>query len=556
MVMSANHPHSQEMKIEDDLNVSRGRGRPRKQQTRSIGTIMKTVSPNSASAGAGSVLKRLRASKLMGKARNRVDSSPVDSGGGGVNNGLNPVNDGSFIKEPLIPSNDSVIDSDSRSHVANGSGSKDSVEQTGIGVVGNASSVRSTLLDSTISAKTVMDFEFGKVDSSKGILKKPSAPLLKVQFAEKLKKGSEELALKMEYMPSSMSKLENGGRRISFTAEEVIKGGVEIGKIMSGIGRPLLMDKMTRERCLRKAGKLDFARVLVEVSAVDDLPNVLEIAYPPIGNRPANVGKLEVKYQWKPPLCTHCKTFGHTTLSCKVRPRTVEESAAAILKESLKVSSVPKDTEVSTLNDDGFVTGNQQEGYSKGFRKQGSFGGNDKGKQQGGVLKKNSVHMNVSNNDNIGNVGNQKKTLRQLSSDPNFKPKVLVRGSGSGSNHKEIQEEVVPVSNSFDVLADEAMNDEYDSSVWLKLKVQVDDIMEAGIYPSKAIRADWSLKQMDYFYNNCHKFHLDPVCADDEDDVESESDGVAADIKPEIDVYPADALVNDSAKMQDLSNGI
>ncbi|GKF51674.1 RNA-directed DNA polymerase, eukaryota, reverse transcriptase zinc-binding domain protein, partial [Tanacetum coccineum] len=182
-------------------------------------------------------------------------------------------------------------------------------------------------------------------------------------FAEKLKQGAEELALKMKYMPS-VSKLDNDERRISFTAKEVIKGvlnvvfnymgilwvllwaiesedgmknvlesgpwmvqniplvlnlwepgiwlekvepstipiwvcvynipmelcnGSSIGKIMSGIGRPLLMDKMTKERCLRKAGKLDFARVLVEVFAMDDLLNVLEIAYPPIGNSPAKI---------------------------------------------------------------------------------------------------------------------------------------------------------------------------------------------------------------------------------------------------------------------------
>nr|GFD33968.1 DNA-directed RNA polymerase, subunit 2 [Tanacetum cinerariifolium] len=71
------------------------------------------------------------------------------------------------------------------------------------------------------------------------------------RFAEKLKQGSEELALKMEYVPASVSKLENGNRRISFSAEE----------IMSVVGKPLLMDKMTRERCLKKAGKMDFARV-------------------------------------------------------------------------------------------------------------------------------------------------------------------------------------------------------------------------------------------------------------------------------------------------------
>nr|GFD03660.1 P-loop containing nucleoside triphosphate hydrolase [Tanacetum cinerariifolium] len=55
------------------------------------------------------------------------------------------------------------------------------------------------------------------------------------------------------------------------------------------------MDKMTRERCLKKAGKMDFARVLVEFSAENDLPNVIEIEYPPLGNRPSRIGMLEVK---------------------------------------------------------------------------------------------------------------------------------------------------------------------------------------------------------------------------------------------------------------------
>nr|GFA10168.1 hypothetical protein [Tanacetum cinerariifolium] len=150
------------------------------------------------------------------------------------------------------------------------------------------------------------------------------------RFAVKLKKGSEEVALKMEYVPSAVSKMENGNKRIMFSVEEGMKSLLEsgpwmvqnvplvlnvwelgiwlektkpssipiwvcvhnipmelcngngIGKIMSGIGKPMLMDRMMKDRCLKKAGKLDFARVLVEVSANEELPNVLEIAYPPI----------------------------------------------------------------------------------------------------------------------------------------------------------------------------------------------------------------------------------------------------------------------------------
>ncbi|GKB51490.1 reverse transcriptase domain-containing protein [Tanacetum coccineum] len=133
--------------------------------------------------------------------------------------------------------------------------------------------------------------------------------------------------------------------------------GNGIGKIFSGIGKPMLMDKLIKERCLKKSGKIDFARVLVEVYASDDLPNFLEIEYPRLGERHARVGKLEVKYQWKPPLCTHCSTFGHATVSCKVRPRTDEEIAKKATKDALKIGEGLSVKDVDKkIDEDGFVT--------------------------------------------------------------------------------------------------------------------------------------------------------------------------------------------------------
>ncbi|GJV17947.1 RNA-directed DNA polymerase, eukaryota, reverse transcriptase zinc-binding domain protein [Tanacetum coccineum] len=102
--------------------------------------------------------------------------------------------------------------------------------------------------------------------------------------------------------------------------------GNGIGKIISGVGKPMLMDKMTKER-------------------------------------PARIGRLDVKYQWKTPLCTHCKTFGHSMLSCKVRPKTVEEVclgcikelAVKTLKDALKVGRSDMGKSVNAIDDDGFV---------------------------------------------------------------------------------------------------------------------------------------------------------------------------------------------------------
>nr|GEZ27004.1 hypothetical protein [Tanacetum cinerariifolium] len=392
----------------------------------------------------------------------------------------------------------------------------------------------------------------------------------------------------MKYVPASVSKLENGNRRISFSTEESEEGmkkvlesgpwmiqnvplvlniwepgiwltktepssipiwvyvyniplelcnGNGIGKIMSGVGKPLLMDKMTREQCLKKASKMDFARVLVEVSAEDDLPNVIEIEYPPLGNRPLcieddlpnvieikypplgnrplRIGMLEVKYQWRPPLCTHYKIFGHSTLSCKFRPRTDDEIATNIVKEAINVNGSRVTVSSSNLND-GFVfvgnknkpvitqnrsapvnynksnfygmrgkgvdngrrqlAGNQKQyGNGQVFNDSGNFrrniqgnnasnrqmsknimglknsSGNSKHNNRVEWQKKNSK-SNTGNGFAQGNVG--KKPLYQYRNDPNFKPKVLVRGFGSNNNVNRVSDETINIKNSFNVLRD------------------------------------------------------------------------------------------------------
>nr|GEX53046.1 hypothetical protein [Tanacetum cinerariifolium] len=600
-------------------------------------------------------------------------------------------------------------------------GSGTSNEHTSMEDVVNTGCVFSSSQDGIASYKGGSDFEFGKVKSFEGILKNPPSPLTHIgknttnnPFVSKPNDGGvwnnnrsyEDLALKIEYVPSSVSKLENGNRRISFSTEEVFKGGqacslqlygyfvgtsmdyrvvrgnlmkmwrvydIEeitktnagmfyfkfkskegmkkvlesgpwmiqnvplvlniwepgiwlaktkptsisiwvcvyniplelcngngIGKIMSGVGKPLLMDKMTMERYLKKAGKMDFARVLVEVSVEDDLPNVLEIEYPPLGNRPSRIGMLEVKYQWRPPLCTHCKTFGHSTLSCKIRPRSDDEIATNTSKDLINVNSFGV-TDSSAVLNEGFVTvgkknkpvisqdraalvksDNYNNGNMYGIRGKGEhngrrlFVGNQKqhGNSQGfnglGNFQRNSQRSNKKNSKlnagtglTQGNVGN--KPLYQYRNDPNFKPKVLVRGTGSNNNVNLVSDETIPIKNSFNVLSNDGddtddmgginVNDEFESKVWPKLKEEVDILMEAGIYPSKQVRMDWSIHQMDYFYKNCHKFHLDPIIEDDEGDVKSDVEGIAMDMKPEFDVDAVNNSEINTAACDDVSNG-
>ncbi|PWA44631.1 hypothetical protein CTI12_AA393700 [Artemisia annua] len=375
--------------------------------------------------------------------------------------------------------------------------------------------------------------------------------------------------------------------------------GNGIGKIMSGIGKPMLMDKLTKERCLKKAGKLDFARVLVEVSASDELLLSLEIEYPAMGDRPGRVGKLEVKYQWKSPQCSHCKTFGHSTVACKVRPRTKDEIAAKVLKDALNVSNEKADVSgAGNIDNEGFVTvgknnkpvgvanhvnrsysgnGAQSRGVLYGNRsfsgynshKVGNRGPNQQnrsvnsggsknqsnfvkpkvsGGNANGGLKSNVKSVNGGPNINIGVDKKSIDKTEMVSKPPlmskynaHYQPKVRVRGSNS-KMPANVSSENVPVSNSYQVLEDQDMLDkeesflnsvdeEFLSSVWPKLKSEVDVVLQSGVYPDQSVRVNWSLHQLNYFYNNCSKFGME-ICEDD-DEVESVKDGMAMEMKPD-----------------------
>nr|GEY83612.1 hypothetical protein [Tanacetum cinerariifolium] len=499
--------------------------------------------------GTGSVLRRLRSAKSSGKARDRNEDSSViievvnvcDIPICAINNvfDINELsNDGSFINSPL----DNSSLNDLGSHVTKSCGLQTSSDHTGMGDVSNTvcghnsskggiagaktgnvndrdmagsgtlnehtsmedivntGGVYSSSQDGIASYKVGRGFVFGKQENSKGILnphnmdgdKSFGYSMLLNQFsadvdrfAKKLKQGSEEIALKMEYVPNSVCKLENGNRHISFSAEELEKtepssipiwvcvynipmelcNDSGIGKIMSGVGKPLLMHKMTRERCLKKAGKMDFARVLVEVSAEDNLPNGLEIEYLPLGNKP-------------------------------VRPRTDEEIAAKTLKDVLNVGkSNVMDKGKSVTDDDGFT-----------------------------VQKSNSNAGNVKSS---GNFNNTSKSSVQNEKKESIVDKPIL---ASVFNHN-----YRPKGENVEDLGDINVNENFESKVWLDLKEEVDILLEAGIYPSKQVRLDWSIHQMDYFYKNCHKFHLDPYCEDDKGDVDSDDEGIAVDIKPEVD---------------------
>ncbi|GJT77731.1 putative RNA-directed DNA polymerase [Tanacetum coccineum] len=78
--------------------------------------------------------------------------------------------------------------------------------------------------------------------------------------------------------------------------------------------------------------------------------------------------------------------------------------------------------------------------------------------------------------------------------------------------------------------------------------------MESGAYPSIELIGEWSLSQMDYYYNNCHKYGLDPSF--EEDDVATEDGGIANEMRHEDVDSEALCIDNDGAKLGDVSNRV
>nr|GEW53824.1 hypothetical protein [Tanacetum cinerariifolium] len=80
-----------------------------------------------------------------------------------------------------------------------------------------------------------------------------------------------------------------------------------ISALASSLGNPLIMDTMTANMCHSGLGRLNFARVLIEMKADKEDK------------------KVNVSYDWKPLACSHCQVFGQHSHGCKKRPRTSEE---------------------------------------------------------------------------------------------------------------------------------------------------------------------------------------------------------------------------------------
>ncbi|PWA58161.1 DUF4283 domain-containing protein [Artemisia annua] len=68
-------------------------------------------------------------------------------------------------------------------------------------------------------------------------------------------------------------------------------------------------------------GRLDFARVLVEIEAVKGFKDKIVIQYKDSENNRKGTKEINVEYDWKPTCCKECRVFGHDYKECEPRMR-------------------------------------------------------------------------------------------------------------------------------------------------------------------------------------------------------------------------------------------
>ncbi|GJT13943.1 RNA-directed DNA polymerase, eukaryota, reverse transcriptase zinc-binding domain protein [Tanacetum coccineum] len=283
-----------------------------------------------------------------------------------------------------------------------------------------------------------------------------------------------------------------------------------ISRIASRVGNPIIMDRITTAMCEKSYGRASFARVLVEVDSTKGLVDSVEVWYM----------MLDVEYTWRPPVCEHCKFFGHTLKSCNAKDLTKEEIA---MKESMKPMKV---ADVKVDNNEGW----KNVGYRRNVYGRGGFSNNGRGSFGSGR----GNYMNTGSRGNgfskqyvpvKRNVSNQADTEEDISTVMEDMGKndgneganmdsVTRSGSASGSNSKEVKvNDGLSSKNRFSVLNDEENSE--DSVKWREFCSRIDIMCDMGRVVEEEEKISWSDKMLNY-YSDKWKSRKDNILTPDD----------------------------------------
>ncbi|GJY64612.1 zinc knuckle CX2CX4HX4C containing protein [Tanacetum coccineum] len=277
-----------------------------------------------------------------------------------------------------------------------------------------------------------------------------------------------------------------------------------ISRIASRIGNPIIMDRITTSMCEKAYGRASFAHVLVEVEAAKGLVDSVEVCYKALGRSM----ELRVEYPWRPPVCSHCKVFGHNDDKCTSRVLT---DAERIFKRLLGLVCLYYEVAPQMyysaayrifggVTNDGGNTGVYRQRFSSG---EGSSRGGFAGRGRGGFGGRGFGDQRFFRNENVQFVpvnkgkepvnvvgaerGKKNKGTSRMEVDSDNNNSRMINNVGSGK--KINKKDGTSSENRFATLSKEIEieeNLEYDY-----LKAKIDEACEKGIYISMQEKKEW-----------------------------------------------------------------
>ncbi|KAJ9566878.1 hypothetical protein OSB04_002844 [Centaurea solstitialis] len=321
-----------------------------------------------------------------------------------------------------------------------------------------------------------------------------------------------------------------------------------ISYITSVVGEPISVDRYTEEMCETKAGRANFARVLVNASADYELPTEIDAII--LGK----LRKFRTEFLWKPKRCSFCKVFGHDLTSCSFRPRTVEE-----LNIDKPVPSSVGEPSKAKVIDDGFIFPKRKNKLKPKIAPLKVGGQNPKVVFNTGV-KINQRFVPKTAIRSIDTIDKGKATI----GDDKPPPKVVKTErmttrveDNTNSKVQNLNTERIPikVSNQFTVLEEHPK--------WTADKKEVDCYVEKrGVGLEPVIINFWSRQKLEYFIDRWERvfgkeldgklrgFTLpDRIDVGDDDDDDTSDDDVLSDHDIVMDTRPKKVSWSDRQKL-------
>ncbi|PWA38380.1 hypothetical protein CTI12_AA581960 [Artemisia annua] len=320
-------------------------------------------------------------------------------------------------------------------------------------------------------------------------------------------------------------------------------GSNKLNRIASGVGTPIIMDKVTASMCEKAYGRASFARVLIEVDASKGIVDSVEVWYKQLGRSMA----LKVEYAWLPPVCNHCGVFGHSFKGCNNKVLTEEEKSeraglngqknikndgdnrandgwqTAYNRRSYGSTTMPDKAQPSpTKPNDGagtsqnnvHPTSNNYMGTNShtgvnggrggvyfgrgGYNVRGRGGMNGRGGMYG---RGNYGGSNLNNEKKYVHINASEKGKNVVSEELTNLKKDSDKVKGKETQVKHIAQKNFTTKNRFEALADDGKEDEQNELIGIKINIDV--ACEMGIDISNEERSKWPKELQEYYVQKC-----------------------------------------------------